>query len=364
MLMLASISLQAMDFPKKLHFIWFGGAPYSENEVHVKKWIKANKDYDIFIWYSEKDLHQRYLENKVRDNGNKDYIYYSQNNNSPDILVDYLKRTYAAPNVLIVPIESLWGKINQFHMVCNDFIYIDKCVCDNLIYFFESELLAPLAPARNLAAASDIARVLILYFFGGVYFDFDVFSKESYALDVSPNIWGIKVNGKYKDYSISSINSNMLASVPFGVHIRNIAYIINSNYVKILSQEKFYDDTQVLNYYQALRDYLIKTFPDEYEEVLGFGPKSFAGPENLDDEKITVLQKKKFGNVLVTNAPMDMWSYHLKRRLTAFISGPEAINAEIKDMLRLCTLEEFSRQIFFPIYFKGPCSSPGESWEL
>ena len=185
MLLFLSFKLYSNDFPKVLHFIWLGGAPHSADEL-----------------------------NKIRDNGNKSFLKFTQNlQPSMKQVLDYFKQTFNQDNVQIKALEDFWDLLMQEKDKSGkDKFFLDEHTKSNLITSFNDEInIKSPQGAINLAAASD--------YYGGIYFDFDVYSTENYKLDIPANSVGFKIIGKcpdeaYKDFA--KINNNLLASVDHG----------------------------------------------------------------------------------------------------------------------------------------------------
>ncbi len=328
-----SLSLSSEEFPKILHFIWLGGVPFSENIDTVNQWISENDDYDINIWYSEKDLYSRASKREIRFNNNIDFKASLQSDNpSADIVIKYFNDTFKGKNVSIKALESLWELLEQekdIPLVQNSLHYAALSDIQTLKEAFEMEVLDPLPKARNLAAASDIARVLLLYYFGGIYFDFDVKATNSYKIALPPSPFGFRMDMKEKHQC-----NDLLASIGHSKNMANVIEKMASNYSEIIldhKEKKVYDDIDVLRYFDELYNHLMKrSKPDRSLYFTVFTQKIDTRELQLIDgffvEKITKLQYKKFGNIPVSVSPSEegakMGMIIKKVALTVRISGP------------------------------------------
>lgn len=138
---------------KRLHFIWIGSPLNSSNSKHVENWVTENvecKDYDIYIWYDSKLLDSKQEEEMLN------YIININDDQSRVFMCDIRK----------YPIFSdVFGPLNEI---------------------YEYEVGIQLRPGmneytreiRNWGMGTDILRLIILYLYGGFYFDVDIFSKK------------------------------------------------------------------------------------------------------------------------------------------------------------------------------------------
>jgi hypothetical protein len=138
---------------KRLHFLWIGSPINSSNSKHVKDWVVENiecKDYNIYVWYDSIFL------NSDQEKEMLDYIISLSGDESRVFLCDIRK----------YPIFDEYFK--------------------PLIEIYEYEVGLNVRPGmkdytrkiRNWGMGTDILRLIILYLYGGFYFDVDLFSKK------------------------------------------------------------------------------------------------------------------------------------------------------------------------------------------
>lgn len=379
LLLFLSLKLYSAEFPRVLHFIWLGGAPHSSDEVNVKKWIANNPDYQVYIWYSATDLKNREKLNKIRDNGNQSFLNFTQNlQPSMKQVLDYFKKTFNQDNVKIEALEGFWDLLMQEDKSGKDKVFLDEHTKNNLITSFKDEInINSPQGAINLAAASDIARVLLLYYYGGIYFDFDVSSKEDYKLDIPANSLGFKIIGKCSAEAyggFDELNNNLLASVDHGQIIIIIAKYISDSYTRLYdnSMAQKYDDDTVSNFYKDLLNHIRIHYNNKYDYGDGLVElefvQNFAQQQNIDIEKITLLQKKKFADVFYQKSLITgmVSASNEKKQLTIEYSGPEAIRNGVSKGLSSMkrSFDDSCKELIFPEKYVGPDSSPDGSWSF
>ena len=338
-----SLSLSSEEFPKILHFIWLGGVPYSENINTVNQWIAENADYNIIIWYSEEDLINRASKKQIRINNNSDFKAMLQSDYpSAHSVKKYFNDTFKGKNVSIKALESLWESLKQERETSLDqdsLHYVAPSDIQSLKEAFDMEALNPIPQARNLAAASDIARVLLLYYFGGIYFDFDVKAVNSYKLALAPSPFGFRMDIKGNQQC-----NNLLASIGHSKNIVNVVRKMASTYNEIIldhKEKKVYDDHDVLRYFNELQKYLEKcSKPGRslYFTILTqkIDTRELPLIDGFCPGKITRLQYKKFGVIPVSVSPSEegakMGMSLKKVALTVEISGPAVFGELITNL--------------------------------
>jgi hypothetical protein len=191
----------------------------------------------------------------MRHNGNESFLEFTKTP-QPSInqVLDYFKQMFNQDNVQIRALEDFWGLLRQEDKSGKDKFFLDEQTIDNLITLFNDEInIRSPEGAINLAAASDIARILLLYYYGGIYFDFDVYSEGDYKLDIPANSVGFKINTKCSPQSwkrFDELNNNLLASIDHGQIVGIIAKYIDNLYAELRnkSMEITYDDDTVSNF--------------------------------------------------------------------------------------------------------------------
>lgn len=175
--------------PNILHFIWIGDL----NEVnthHIEIWRKTNKDKELFFWYDKNASLCNLLSSSIRDfinlNKNKDkemlelklkneafnfiYTKIKEGFSFDDLVIEFLMNNGIPYREKPKKIEESWFekrgliKKNITELFYNDFNDFN----DFIRYYYYEVILR-----CNLASASDIARLLIIYQYGGVYIDID-----------------------------------------------------------------------------------------------------------------------------------------------------------------------------------------------
>ncbi|MBD2822726.1 hypothetical protein ID852_19005 [Xenorhabdus sp. 42] len=180
---------------KKIHFLWVGNIPTFYLK-YIQLWSELNKDYKITLWLDFETLLAGYLyEDKIGKIKNNDisnkhcinihkecfYFYRSQPYTNDTVISNYLKN-----KTLLIKRKEIIRKIknsllktssnNIFIRDFNDIIKKHNYIDEREIYNFE------IFYRTNLAAASDIARILILKEEGGIYVDVDTIPKLNLKL--------------------------------------------------------------------------------------------------------------------------------------------------------------------------------------
>lgn len=199
--------------PKRLHYIWLGGAPYEDEEQNVLGWIKNNPDFQVVIWLSDSDLLEREILCTMRNNNNKHFLEFVKNQKLTKNLVKlYFQETFAKnnANVQILDMNTFLEEIKSmsewevFSYIREDTHILIKSIHRKLHGRY-----------KNLAAASDMLRVLLLFYRGGIYFDFDIDSKsKSFNLELLKLNHEMLANIHMSNDGVPlGINNDMMASV-------------------------------------------------------------------------------------------------------------------------------------------------------
>ncbi|NCJ11779.1 glycosyl transferase [Serratia marcescens] len=178
--------VERLSVPNILHFVWIGDL----NEVnthYIDIWKKTNKDKQIFFWYDQDSSLCHLLNNAIRDfvsvkkiknkvkaelkikNQAFKYIYpkIKTGFSFDELVIEFLTKheiPYQRPPKAI---EDAWFGNRGFikksitELFCNDF--------DDFMRYYYYEIIL----RHNIASASDIVRLLIIYQYGGTYIDVD-----------------------------------------------------------------------------------------------------------------------------------------------------------------------------------------------
>ncbi|BEO42315.1 hypothetical protein SMQE13_16660 [Serratia marcescens] len=178
--------IEKSSVPNILHFIWIGDL----NEVnthYIDIWKKTNKDKQIFFWYDKDSSLCHLLNNAIRDFVNAKKIKnkikaeLEIKNNAFKYIYPKIKTGFSFDELVIeflikneIPyqrppkaIEDSWFDSRGFikkritELFCNDF--------DGFMKYYYYEIIL----RHNIASASDITRLLIIYQYGGTYIDVD-----------------------------------------------------------------------------------------------------------------------------------------------------------------------------------------------
>ncbi|HHK5723630.1 TPA: TcdA/TcdB catalytic glycosyltransferase domain-containing protein [Serratia marcescens] len=176
--------IEKPSVPNILHFIWIGDL----NEVnthYVDIWKKTNKDKKIFFWYDKDASLCHLLNNAIRDfvNAEKNkfkvelkiknhafnYIYpkIMEGFSFDELVVEFLIKNEIPYQKAPKAIEDAWFESRGFTKKC-----ITELFCngfDDFMRYYYYEIIL----RCNLASASDIVRLLIIYQYGGTYVDVD-----------------------------------------------------------------------------------------------------------------------------------------------------------------------------------------------
>ncbi|HBG5344515.1 TPA: peptidase C80, partial [Clostridioides difficile] len=231
---------------KNLHFVWIGGEVSDIALEYIKQWTDINAEYSTKLWYDGEaflvnTLKKAIVESSTTEtlqllekdiqNPEFDYMIFYQNRmgfiyNRQKRFIDYYKSEINKPTIptiddiikshLVSEYSKDAGLLESYRtnslrkINSNNGIDIRS---NNL--FTEQELLSiynqELLNHGNLAAASDVVRLLVLKKFGGVYLDVDMlpgirsdlFKTISRPDSIASDTWGkIKLEAimKYKKY--------------------------------------------------------------------------------------------------------------------------------------------------------------------
>ncbi|MBJ2066253.1 glycosyl transferase [Serratia odorifera] len=175
--------------PNILHFVWVGDLN-KVNTHYIEIWRRTNKDKALFFWHDRNASLCNFLNSSIRDFINikkikyKDTLELKIKNEAFNFIFSKIKEGFSFDELVIkflmkngIPyqeqpkeIEESWfetrGLIKKdiAELFCNDVNGYN----DFMKYYYYEVILR-----CNLASASDIARLLIIYQYGGVYIDID-----------------------------------------------------------------------------------------------------------------------------------------------------------------------------------------------
>lgn len=180
------------NVPKKLHFVWIGGAITQTVMDYVRVWAEINPTYEVNIWYDSNLLCMKKLSDIFMQMAAERYSKEQDRNNWADV-VFRLRQQFTAFVLERYPdFENMTQVINVFLssigkdvVLRDDMIWSGPEMQENIIIrdlhvegILEHELYEPYMKeaiqTQNFAALSDIARLLVLKNQGGIYIDVDM----------------------------------------------------------------------------------------------------------------------------------------------------------------------------------------------
>ncbi|MDF8319139.1 TcdA/TcdB catalytic glycosyltransferase domain-containing protein [Serratia nevei] len=177
---------EKISAPNILHFVWIGDLN-ELNTHYIEIWRETNKDKEVFFWHDRNASLCNLLNSSIRDfvntkgikdkekselkikNSAFDYIYskIKEGFSFDELVIEFLLNNEIPHQKQPKAIEESWFatrgliKKNIAELFCNDF--------DDFMKYYYYEIIL----RCNLASASDIIRLLIIYQYGGVYIDVD-----------------------------------------------------------------------------------------------------------------------------------------------------------------------------------------------
>lgn len=208
--------------PKKIHFIWVGGsklpAKYIEN---ICAWTERNPSFEVTVWVDHKTADPRYFEEYRKDfyEGVKKTIS-AGGGTDADISARAEDISKRIKFLDIENIASFSGEVKE----------IVRYVIDR------SE--------PNYGMASDFLRYLILYNYGGAYFDTDVKPPLKGSLEELTKVFGVDhKNERLYCRSRMATGSDVLACTPHVVIMKEMLDCAIKNYTLHVLDEVFICDT-------------------------------------------------------------------------------------------------------------------------
>ncbi|MCA9508724.1 MAG: hypothetical protein KC505_09925 [Myxococcales bacterium] len=226
-------------------------------------------------------------------------------------ILEYFENTFSGEkrdHVKLVAIEKVWSEITT---LANEGQLPDNNLAEDIDVLrksFDEELLHPIMKVRNLAAASDITRLVILYLYGGVYFDFDItvgIAGGDFTLEI-PKPECDFLMGLFSERENRYVVSNqMLFSKRRGKFVREYLSVVAENYRNLNSDSPGtisiveYDEDAVKNSKSVKRLEMQvlpihKDLPDEkamelYHEM-DIISLSSSFPHKTEDRKIKLIE--------------------------------------------------------------------------
>lgn len=165
---------------KNIHFIWLGEITSSQIE-YIKIWKLTNTDYNVCFWYDSSVFLCPALNTLFK--GTTQEVHLKKR----DLLYEYIRDIKIDPFYLSLNVDKkkALSKIKSSYQVIADLkkYCTVKDVRESIMpeinsspYYFELKFRG------NLAAASDILRLIILFKYGGVYVDVDTLPIKSKPL--------------------------------------------------------------------------------------------------------------------------------------------------------------------------------------
>jgi len=172
--------------PDIINFVWVGDANQANME-YIDIWKKTNKDKKIYLWCDENTSLCNLLHDSIRE-----YVFSTDLKNKSDaelclkndafnfiftkllkggffdeLVVEFLSK-YNIPHHLIKG-SALNSRVDKSGIVIKKIADLFCCEFSDFMRFYYYEIIL----RCNLASASDIVRLLIIYQHGGIYIDVD-----------------------------------------------------------------------------------------------------------------------------------------------------------------------------------------------
>jgi len=172
--------------PDVLHFVWVGDTNQVSIE-YIDIWKKTNKDKDIYFWCDEyaslcQFLHHSIQEHVLHNNiENKYDTEIRIKNNAFNYIFPKLKQGLAFDKLVVeflsvnnIPCKELAPsvlnpRLKTKGVVTKNITELFNCELSDFMKYYYYEIIL----RGNLASASDIVRLLIIYRYGGIYIDVD-----------------------------------------------------------------------------------------------------------------------------------------------------------------------------------------------
>ncbi|MDT3253213.1 TcdA/TcdB catalytic glycosyltransferase domain-containing protein [Serratia sp. root2] len=174
-------NFKRIKVPDNIHFVWIGDL-YCADISYIKVWSDINKDKSLFLWIDSSSSFIKWFQRALKsycdsDSGKKDilklqndafkYIWHKIKNGVGfnDAAHEFLKNI----NIEDVGCDSYSNKEISDRIKIMDIQELFDVEFSEYKKFYYYELIL----RGNLACASDVIRILILYKYGGVYIDID-----------------------------------------------------------------------------------------------------------------------------------------------------------------------------------------------
>ncbi|MCI8306630.1 MAG: hypothetical protein HFH14_01145 [Lachnospiraceae bacterium] len=223
-----------VNVPKKIHFVWVGGAITQTVMDYVNVWAAVSPSYEINIWYDSNLLCLKKLSDLFGQMAEERYSKEEDRNNWADA-VFRLRQQFTAFVLTRHPdfgnmtqaMNEFLASIEENIVLQDDGIWTGPAIPGNMRILdmhaegiLEHELytayMKEAVQTQNFAALSDIARLLVLKKHGGVYLDADMLPQinpelinefDAYDIDIQrPLIQAVmRVAGYIPNYSAAEL---------------------------------------------------------------------------------------------------------------------------------------------------------------
>lgn len=374
------------NVPRKIHFVWIGGSITPTVMDYIKVWAKINPSYEINIWYDSNLLCLKKLSDIFNQMAGERYSKEDDRNNWADMM--FRNRQLFTEFVL-----SRHPGFAGMTQVMNEFlVYIGRNVelRDDAIWqgpeppdnirirdmkaegILNHELytvyMKEAVQTQNFAALSDIARLLVLKRFGGVYIDVDMLPAINQELinafdahDIAmqrPLIQAIfEATGEIPGYSTKELEQceakERMRQAVSGLDIRQIMMPFGDIRCRLMAYRVFYQDRGIINQLVAAHpesmmiNMLLRQIGQNYGTMEGnYGAPPFVGRPLQD----------------VTNGRAQIYAGVQKGRVADFLERcigyyKTGLIREYRSTLAITGPTIYSSVIFDVTKFEtGPCS--------
>ncbi|MGU3412500.1 TcdA/TcdB catalytic glycosyltransferase domain-containing protein [Enterobacteriaceae bacterium C34A] len=172
--------------PDIIHFVWIGDSRQI-NYDYIDIWLKANKNKRVYLWLDKRSYINKYFHDSIREYALSQRVedYSALEMNIKNIAFsslfskikegrpfDNLVKTFLSDHYIQKrqpPRRVSDPRISSRNIVVMDIAELFTADFHDFMKYYYYEIML----RDNLASASDIVRLLILYLHGGVYVDMD-----------------------------------------------------------------------------------------------------------------------------------------------------------------------------------------------
>lgn len=255
--MLRETAIYKVRVPDKLHFVWIGEVSRADLS-YLSVWHRFNPDKALFLWTDKSSdyccLFQHSLKEYSHNHPDHGSLYELQNAAFtfiyPRITSGETFNTAASHFLVMNGIPEQSDKTahnnntDQYQgmvTLCDiQTLFTDELLPYRKLYYYELILRG------NLAAASDIIRLLILYRIGGVYIDLDTLPDVEKVFRATQRVENTLGMANHELICLAKSaaflawfdgNENITASVDF--YIRKITHLSENDYTKLRESVAF-----------------------------------------------------------------------------------------------------------------------------